>query len=90
MLKGQCPCCKEGFTGDCCFLTGRTLATSDGREELGGVREHLPWHYCAFVCRVLATPDFARSPIERHVARSLAGGRGTEWMPYTGNPVVPP
>ena len=43
--------------------------------------EPSPWHYCAWICRVLAAPDWARSPVETHTARCLSEGRGAEWLP---------
>ena len=56
---------------------------SSGAALLAGLREPSPWQYCAFVCRVLATPSSARSPIERHVAKSLSIGGGVGWIPQT-------
>ena len=81
-----------------CFLSGRAREggvseeeggrSGDGGALLSGVGEHSPWHYCAFVCRILGTPSYARTPMERHAARCLLEGSGIEWLPYAGNQLV--
>ena len=52
-----------------------------GGAPLSNLSERSPWHYCAFVCRVLAMPEHSRSPAERHCARCLGLGGGTAWLP---------
>ena len=52
-----------------------------GGAPLSNLSERSPWHYCAFVCRVLAMPEHRRSPAERHCARCLGLGGGTAWLP---------
>ena len=85
-----------------CFLTGSARDRRGGGDDegivregdaagadvLSGTKEHSPWHYCAFICRVLATPGFARSSIERHAARCLFDGGGVGWLPYAANSEV--
>jgi hypothetical protein len=78
------------------FISGRSLPDDEdasGSDGLGGLMgggsgaplsglaERSAWHYCAYVCRVLATPDRLRSPAERHCARCLKLGGGTAWLP---------
>ena len=59
----------------------RTGNNAASQAPLSVSSEPSPWHYCAWICRVLAAPDWARSPVETHTARCLSEGRGAEWLP---------
>jgi len=48
--------------------------------DAAGTPEHVPWHYCAFIVRVLATPPEARTRPEARVATALAADR-VAWLP---------
>lgn len=72
---------RAGSARRACFISGRPLPPRDETSALlPDLSEHSAWHYCAYVVRVLARPEAARSSAERHCAALIAEDDAS-WMP---------